>query len=151
MRVLRVTLVMALSAFVATHAATPCLQFEPAVTSIVGTLTRKTFPGPPNYESIKDGDRPETYWYVIPATALCVAGTPGDAVNGKDLADITIVQLTLLHDEYTTHARLLGKNVNVTGTVSAAITGHHHAPVVLEVATLELARPKPTVPPYWFR
>lgn len=32
------------------------------ITSLRGKLTRHTFPGLPNYESIQDGDFPETRW-----------------------------------------------------------------------------------------
>ncbi|WP_350304221.1 hypothetical protein [Photorhabdus viridis] len=27
-----------------------------------GTLLRITYPGPPNYENVENGDIPETYW-----------------------------------------------------------------------------------------
>jgi hypothetical protein len=37
----------------------PCLSYEPAVVTLSGTLVRKTFPGPPNYKSVKKGDKPE--------------------------------------------------------------------------------------------
>ena len=120
--------------------AQPCLQFEPAVTSIVGKLSRRTLPGPPNYESIKAGDTPETYWFVTSATRLCVRGTPGDYLNRADVANVSTVQLILLHDEYKTHAGLIGRSVRVTGRLSTAITGHHHTPVVLEVTRIEASR-----------
>jgi hypothetical protein len=120
--------------------AEPCLQFEPAVTSIVGKLSRRTLPGPPNYESVKAGDAPETYWFVTPARPLCVRGTPADDLNRADVANVATVQLILLHDEYKTHARMIGRSVKVTGTLSTAITGHHHTPVVLEVVKMEASR-----------
>jgi len=118
----------------------PCLPFEPAVTTIVGKLIRRTLPGPPNYESIKTGDAPETYWFVIPARPFCVRGTPGDDLNRADVANVSTVQLILLHDEYKTQAHLMGQSVKVTGTLSTAITGHHHTPVVLQVTTIEPSR-----------
>ena len=118
----------------------PCLQFEPAVTTIEGKLSRKTLPGPPNYESIKAGDAPETYWFVAPARPLCVRGTPGDDLNRADVANVSSVQLILLHDEYKTHAGLVGRSVRVIGKLSTAITGHHYTPVVLEVTKLEASR-----------
>jgi hypothetical protein len=34
----------------------PCLHFDPAVEELVGTMVRKTVPGPPNYQSIAKGD-----------------------------------------------------------------------------------------------
>lgn len=118
----------------------PCLPFEPAVTTIVGKLIRRTLPGPPNYESIKTGDAPETYWFVIPARPFCVRGTLGDDLNRADVANVSTVQLILLPDEYKTQAHLMGQSVKVTGTLSTAITGHHHTPVVLQVTTIEPSR-----------
>jgi Domain of unknown function (DUF4431) len=135
-----VALLMALSADSAVAEPQPCLQFEPAVTTIVGKLIRKTLAGPPNYESIKAGDAPETYWFVAPARPLCVRGIPGDDRNRADVANVSTVQLILLHDEYKTHTRLMGHSVKATGTLSTAITGHHHTPVVLEVTKLEPSR-----------
>jgi hypothetical protein len=38
-----------------TATSVPCLSYEPAVIKIAGTLGRKTVPGPPNYESIRNG------------------------------------------------------------------------------------------------
>jgi len=34
----------------------------------------------------------------------------------------------------------MGQSVKVTGTLSTAITGHHHTPVVLEVTKIEPSR-----------
>jgi hypothetical protein len=117
-----------------------CLRFEPVVSTIVGRLTRKTLPGPPNYESIAAGDAPETYWFVTPPKPLCVSGTPGDAHDAADVTGVSAVQLIVRHGEYTASADLIGHRVRVTGTLSAAITGHHHTPVVLDVRRLEAAR-----------
>jgi len=138
--VVSIALLVALLAGSAVAEPQPCLQFEPAVTTIVGTLIRRTVPGPPNYESIKAGDAPETYWFVTPARPFCVRGTPGDDLNRADVANVSTVQLILLHDEYKTQAGLMGQSVKVTGTLSTAITGHHHTPVVLEVTKIEPSR-----------
>ena len=113
-----------------------CFRFEPAVSTISGTLVRKTFPGPPNYEDIKTGDRPETGWYVSLARPVCVTGTPGDEIDGQDEGGVDLVQLVLTHDEYKTHSGLVGKKVTVTGTFFRWHTGHHHTPVLLTVARL---------------
>jgi len=42
-----------------------CMNYEPDAVSLTGKIIRKTFPGRPNYESIKAGDEPETYWILI--------------------------------------------------------------------------------------
>lgn len=118
------------------NTAKACLSFEPAVESVVGTLVRRTFPGPPNYEDVRTGDQAEMGWYVTLARPVCFAGRPGDEASSKDIADVNFVQLVLTHGEYKTHAGLIGKHVRVTGTFFAAQTGHHHAPVLVQVRTL---------------
>jgi hypothetical protein len=120
--------------------AEPCFKFEPAPASIVGKLVRKTLPGPPNYENIKVGDRPETYWFVELRKPICLVGTPGDELNSENVGDVKLVQLQLAHDEYKTHSHLVGKKVQATGTFTVGITGHHHAPVLLQVTRLEGSR-----------
>ena len=35
-----------------------CLSYQPAAVTLKGVIARETFAGPPNYESIKDGDVP---------------------------------------------------------------------------------------------
>ncbi len=34
-----------------------CLSYEPTEVRLTGTISRKTFPGPPNYQSIRKGDK----------------------------------------------------------------------------------------------
>lgn len=121
---------------VTARAAEPCLHFEPAPAAIVGTLVRRTFPGPPNYESVNAGDQPETYWLVELRQPLCVVGTPRDDVNGANVSGVTLVQLILVHDEYKSQRHLVGKSVRATGTLTTAVSGHHHTPVLLHVARL---------------
>ena len=120
-----------------------CLSFEPTVESIVGTLVRKTFAGPPNYESVKAGDEAETGWYISLARPLCFSRTQSNESQIEDVAGVTLVQLVLTHGEYKSHARLVGKTVKATGTFFAAQTGHHHTAVLLQVASLEARRIDP--------
>lgn len=140
MRALVVTLIHAVFSSTPTHAAESCLSLEPAVESIVGTLVRKMFPGPPNYESIKAGDQAEIGWYLALAQPICLAKTPRDESTGKDIAGVKLVQLIVTHGEYQSHARLVGKRVKTTGTLFTAHTGHHHTAVLMQVTTLEQAK-----------
>jgi len=126
--------IMAVSS--AGEAQSPCLQFEPAVESIVGNLIRKTFPGPPNYESIKEGDTPETAWFVRLDDTLCMIGKPNDELNSENINNIKFVQLVFLGNEYKTKKYLIGKKVKSTGTMFTAHTGHHHAKILMKVHKL---------------
>ncbi len=113
-----------------------CLSYEPSVVKLEGTLVRKTFPGPPNYASVRKGDRPETYWLLNLGRPVCVDPDPRNADLNGPQENVSVVQLVVDPKVYRTHARLIGKRVIATGTLFGAITGHHHTPVLLTVATL---------------
>jgi len=49
-----------------------CLSYEPSVVQLKGTIVRKIFPGPPNYESIKRGDKAEETWLLVLSQPTCV-------------------------------------------------------------------------------
>src|SRR5271169_3126831 len=49
-----------------------CLSYESSVVTLNGTIIRKTFPGPPNYESVRRGDKPEVYWLIVLSRPICV-------------------------------------------------------------------------------
>ena len=141
MPVLTVVMLLArLLSALAAAPAEPCFHFEPAPAAISGKLVKKTFPGPPNFENIKAGDRPETYWFVELREPICLVGTPGDELNSQGVNDVKLVQLLLVHDEYKSHGQLVGKKVQATGTFTVGVSGHHHAPVLLQVVRLEVAK-----------
>jgi hypothetical protein len=118
-----------------------CLSYEPTVVQLTGTVTRKTFPGPPNYESIKRGDQPETYWLLELQRPACVDhGNPGNLTD-QAKKDIRRIQLVFSgKDAYAKYQRLLGKRVVATGTLYGSATGHHKTPVLLQVNTLTEAK-----------
>jgi hypothetical protein len=108
-----------------------CLSYDVAGVKLTGTISRKTFPGPPNYESIRRGDEPETYWILHLARPICTtAGTDNDAES-----NVTKIQLILAPKQYALYRKFVGARarVRVTGKLSHAITGHHHTPVLLEL------------------
>src|SRR5690242_5188894 len=49
-----------------------CLPYEPLIVELRGVLIQRTFPGPPNYESIRKGDRAETSWLLDRPDSICV-------------------------------------------------------------------------------
>ena len=113
-------------------AAVPCLTYEPATVELRGTVVRETFPGPPNYESVKEGDAPEVVWLLQLAEPICVSAKESDA-EYPAASDLKRVQLVLTADEYKKFADLVGQPVVASGSLFAAHTGHHHADVLLTV------------------
>ena len=115
-------------------ATSKCLTYGPAVVKLTGTLVRKTFPGPPNYESIRHGDAPETAWLLNLSRPICVDKSDGDFNEGK--SGISAIQLVLPEGYYKKYANLVEKRIIATGTLYGSITGHHHTPVLLTVQEL---------------
>lgn len=117
-------------------AAPPCLDHA-GPHSLTGVLVAHTFPGPPNFESIKAGDRPERYWLLRLPRPICVNADPTDADTGAGAKDVREIQLTLKPEDFTRYRPLLGKPVTAAGDFISAITGHHHTPILLEGVTLK--------------
>jgi len=113
-----------------------CLSYEPAVVTLSGSLARKTFPGPPNYENIRKGDRPEMSWFLELPTATCVNEDAAEPDLNPAQKAIKEIQLVLQPEQYTQHSALVGKKVVATGTLFGKRTAHHHTPVLLTVRTL---------------
>lgn len=117
-----------------------CLSYEPVIVKLTGTIISRTFPGPPNYESIREGDEPETYWLLRLPGPVCVDQRPGDLT---DVAKKDIRRIQLVFDSekaYKTYRRFLGRHVVATGTLYGSHTGHHKTPVLLRVFSLEKVR-----------
>lgn len=108
-----------------------CFSYEPEMAKLRGTITRKTFPGPPNYESIRKGDKPETYFILHLLKPICTIAS-GDNEAEKDVREI---QLILTQEQYARYKKIVGGRVPVIlpGKLSHAISGHHHTPVLMEV------------------
>ena len=121
----------------ASASAQQCLEYGPTV-SLSGTMRSKVFPGPPNYESIKRGDRRETAFILSLATPTCTtAGNPANIVDVAE-TDIRDVQLVITKpSDWKLVKRLLGKPVVLTGTLFHSHTGHHRTKVLLTVAELK--------------
>jgi hypothetical protein len=111
-----------------------CFAYEPTLVKLPGTIIRKTFPGPPNYESIRKGDKPETYFILHLSKPICTtASGDNDAESG-----VRDIQLILTQKQYASYKKLVGNKIPVTlpGKLSHAITGHHHTPVIMEVVDI---------------
>jgi uncharacterized protein DUF4431 len=116
-----------------------CLSYEPAVVTLSGTLVRKTFPGAPNYESVKKGDKPETSWFLDLPESVCVNEDKTEPDLNPKQSAIHEIQLVFQPEQYQKHKGMVGRKVLATGTLFGEHTGHHHTTVLLTARTLNEA------------
>lgn len=109
-----------------------CLSYEPKIERIKGKIERITFAGPPNYESVKKGDKTEIYWILKLSNAVCVNNINNDELNVPE-TNLKEIQLVLKINQYKKYKRFIWKNVIVKGTLFHAFTAHHKTRVLLEV------------------
>lgn len=107
--------------------------------TLSGTLERTVFPGPPNYESVESGDKPETYWTLNTRDPIKCA--KGSADWGKK----DQFQLIVSGDFYKENEKYLGGKVSVTGKLAYSETGHHHTPIMINVDSIKALSASQTV------
>lgn len=106
-----------------------CLSYNQRI-FITGRLTREVAPGPPNYESIARGDRPEIFYALSLAGPVCVDADPTDPGNVA-VPDVQKIQLVLSQSDYLKLENEIGHELRLSGLLMLAETGHHHTPVLL--------------------
>jgi hypothetical protein len=131
------TLLILLCATAAAASAQSCLSYEPAEVKVSGTLSKQVVPGPPNYESVRRGDKPETIWILTLDKAVCVTGNTDD-VNEPE-QNVTDLQLLLQQEHFAQLRRMTGRKVHVaaSGTLFHGHTAHHRTKVLLDVKEIE--------------
>jgi len=111
---------------------------------LVGTIRDEVFPGPPNYESIKKGDEPESYWILKLNEPIDVAEDPEYPVPDENTPQLNVrdVQLVLdvyLNADYKAYQQYLNKKVIVMGELSQGFTVHHKTAVLIWVRDIKEA------------
>jgi hypothetical protein len=113
-----------------------CLEYEPKVVRLSGVLLRETYPGRPNYESIKKGDEAETIWVLRLKRYICIVTSSFNAANVSE-KNQNEIQLVLEPAQYKRYRKLLRQKVIVTGTLFHRHTGHHHKRVLLKTLRIQ--------------
>jgi Domain of unknown function (DUF4431) len=114
-----------------------CLAYETDGVKLTGRIKIRTFPGPPNFESVKKGDTPEVAWVLHLAKPICVKA---DQENEFDVAENNVTDVQLALDSEHKEWRALARShalVTVTGKLFHSHTGHHHTAVLMEVAGMK--------------
>ncbi|MBI5179621.1 MAG: DUF4431 domain-containing protein [Nitrospinae bacterium] len=119
-----------------------CLRYAPEVVTLTGTMSEETFPGPPHYESLDDGDEPIEYWFLYLDRPVCVYSNEKEYPSEYAESGVNKVQLVMHeHALYKTKRWLLDKKVSVTGTLFHRNTGYHHADILISLKTLDAIKP----------
>lgn len=115
------------------------VYFEPTVVKLEGTIRTLKFPGPPNYESIKNGDADETGPYLILDNPIDIKLVPKIQVIGNDELEnnVKFIQLVVRNSNDWKNVKD-GNYVHVTGTLFHALTGHHHARILLLIKKIKV-------------
>lgn len=127
----------------------PCLgntvvNFEPTNVSLKGTVITLTFAGPPNYESIKNGDKAETRPYLILSKPIDIKLPKTEAKNAatnEPQTNVKLIQLIVVNKNDWQNLKK-GNYVEVKGTLSSSLTGHHHARALLTINKINVLAKK---------
>ncbi len=126
------------------EAAATCVDAaSPSTLVFEGILRHKIFAGPPEFEDVRKGDTPEP-------TYILELDEPACARNDEFIDPVTRFKtIHLTYDQTISEGKrlkeqlrqLTGQHVVVKGkSGEGAVTGHHHAPFLVEIATIEADR-----------
>ena len=110
-----------------------CVSYERAVVRLTGRIIIKVFPGPPNYASVEEGDKPEPAWILHLTKPICIKADKDDEFNVAE-DKVSDIHLVLDGNQFRQLRPLMRKGaVTLTGTLFHAFNAHHHANVLMRV------------------
>src|SRR6476661_919601 len=87
-----------------------CLEYGPTVT-LTGTLQSRVFAGPPNYESIRHGDRKETAIILRLSRPTCTTGKDWPDLSYRDIREMQLVVFSTKDEDWKIVHDRMGKSV----------------------------------------
>ena len=134
-------LVLLITTSVVSGGSRDCLSYSPDEVKLTGKIRIRTFPGPPNYESVRRGDMPEVTWILHLNQPVCVKRGQDNEFDVSE-RNVRDVQMALDQEQYTKWRKFARSRarVVVTGTLFHAHTGHHHTEVLIDVSSIERER-----------
>ena len=116
--------------------------FEPNISKLSGTIALVTFPGPPNYSNIKDGDEAEAGAYLVLDEPIDVKLVPKIRMgNDEPESNVTIIQLVPQNDSDWKKLEN-GNYVHITGTLFHAVWARHHTRVLFHAKEIQVTSKK---------
>ncbi len=105
------------------------VHYEPEVVQLTGLLRESVCPGPPEYMSIKMGDRPECIFILLLDTPIHVRNiNPKDNIWNEPEDSVFTIQVAASRVDV---QHVINKKVVVTGSLFHAITAHHRTEVIM--------------------
>src|SRR5712691_838639 len=109
-----------------------CYHYRPAAVSLTGRLIQRTLPGPPNYQSIARGDRPQVVDLLILDAPICTIPDYKDSPNTDAFQGQDTIQVRRAESTWREVRRLSGKRVVARGTLAEWALGPDRTPVVID-------------------
>jgi len=112
-------------------------SYEPAISTISGMVRLEKFYGRPGFGETPKIDEPEDSWILYPEKPINMNQSSDiESNNGK----IGVTKIHLTETKRFDLASYSGKVLRVSGTLWGAITGHHHASVLMTVQKVEVKK-----------
>jgi hypothetical protein len=106
----------------------PCYVYDRDTVSLSGKTAWRVYAGRPNYESVKDGDQPDTVVVLQLSNTICLVASP-DHDAEKDVRE---VQLIVPEKDFRSVIKQPGTRLTLKGTLTGAVFGWHHLDVLFE-------------------
>ncbi|KTC82296.1 DUF4431 domain-containing protein [Legionella cherrii] len=115
------------------------VYYEPKTVELIGVLKTLKFPGPPNYTNIKNGDKAETGSYLLLDKPVDVEVSPAakNSTDNPPERNVSLIQLVVTEKNFWRQIKE-GNKIRITGTLFHALTGHHHARVLINVKKIDV-------------
>jgi hypothetical protein len=106
--------------------------------TLYGRVKEELFPGPPNYESINDGDTPQFYWILYTNSPVGIVSRSLEGEELVDLGNSCSFQLSVPPEFYDDKNDIVGKFVKVTGQMFVGHSGHHKTKALVDTKLVEV-------------
>lgn len=113
-----------------------CFKYDQKVT-LTGRLFSRIFAGPPNWESIRNGDSKEKAWLVSLNRKICTTANSFDVAE-RGIAEVQLVIRSKKH--WKIIRSRTSKQVKVVGTLFHGHSGYHIAKVLIDVGDIRAAK-----------
>jgi hypothetical protein len=121
-----------------------CLDYQPALATIGGSVSLMPAYGPPGFGEDPAHDAREDYLAIALDSPVCMKASSKSQTEDIAETDIRTVQLVFRDSDAFRQARQwIGKKISVTGGLYHEFTGHHRTAVQLNVGDIrQTAKPR---------